>query len=104
MFPSLVYKCPGPHECSGGTYDHLSIGDAQALDVALASGWYTTLPDAISPPAIAPPDDEPLPDDNAPPTRVEMEAKAAELGLKFDGRTGNTKLGKMIAEALRGLD
>lgn len=38
--------------------------------------------------------------DNAPPTRAELETKAAELGLKFDGRTSDKKLEKMITESL----
>ena len=36
----------------------------------------------------------------APKTREEMETKAKELGLKFDGRTGDKKLMSMIEEAL----
>lgn len=35
------------------------------------------------------------------PTREELEAKAAELGIKFDGRTPDKKLGEQIAAALR---
>ena len=38
--------------------------------------------------------------DDAPPTRAELETKAAELGLKFDGRTSDKKLEKMITESL----
>jgi hypothetical protein len=39
-------------------------------------------------------------DENAPPTRSELEQKAAELGLKFDGRTSDNKLGQKIQEFL----
>ena len=40
--------------------------------------------------------------DNAPPTRAELEAKATELGLKFDGRTTDRKLLAAIDAALKG--
>ena len=39
-------------------------------------------------------------DDNAPPTRIELVAKATELGLKFSKRTSDEKLLDMITEAL----
>jgi uncharacterized secreted protein with C-terminal beta-propeller domain len=38
----------------------------------------------------------------APPTRKEMETKARELGIKFDGRTPDKKLSSLIATALGG--
>ena len=37
---------------------------------------------------------------DAPPTRKEMEAKAQELGIKFDGRTSDKKLSLLIETAL----
>lgn len=40
-------------------------------------------------------------DDNAPPTRTELETKAKELGISFDGRTTDRKLGERIADALK---
>jgi hypothetical protein len=40
------------------------------------------------------------PDDDAPPTRAELEAKATELGIKFDGRTKDKKLGQLIQDKL----
>ena len=41
-------------------------------------------------------------DESAPPTREELEEKANELGIKFDGRTTDRKLLEKIEEALRG--
>ena len=41
-----------------------------------------------------------VPDDNAAPTRAELEAKAKELGIRFDGRTGDKKLGQLIQDRL----
>jgi hypothetical protein len=38
--------------------------------------------------------------DDAPPTRDELEAKAKELGIKFDGRTKDKKLGQLIQDKL----
>lgn len=43
---------------------------------------------------------EEVPEDDAPPTRAELEAKAKELGIKFDGRTGDKKLGQLIQDKL----
>jgi hypothetical protein len=40
------------------------------------------------------------PDDDAPPTREELEAKATELGIRFDGRTRDKKLGQLIQDRL----
>jgi hypothetical protein len=41
-----------------------------------------------------------VPDDNAAPTRAELEAKATELGIKFDGRTRDKKLAQLIEDTL----
>lgn len=40
-------------------------------------------------------------DENAPPTREELEAKATELGIPFNGRTTDKKLSGLIATALQ---
>ena len=42
-----------------------------------------------------------VPEENAPPTREELEAKATELGIKFDGRTTDKRLLDKITEALK---
>lgn len=42
---------------------------------------------------------EPINDD-AEPTRAELEAKATELGVRFDGRTKDKKLGQLIQDRL----
>jgi len=96
-FPTMLYRCPGPHSCAGGTFGYIGAEDQVEFDKCIADGWHPTLPEAMSPPA-----DVRIvePDDGAPPTRAELESKAAELGLKFDGRTSDAKLGRMIAEAI----
>jgi hypothetical protein len=40
------------------------------------------------------------PEDDALPTREELEAKATELGIRFDGRTKDKKLGQLIQDRL----
>lgn len=97
QFPTIVYKGQGPHSRAGGTFDYSSANDRAELEAKLANGWYATLPEAIEA------HDKPTvlkSDDNAPPTREELEAKATELGIKFDGRTSDAKLGSLITKAL----
>lgn len=45
------------------------------------------------------PEPEPIDEDTAP-TREELEAKAIELGIRFDGRTKDKKLGQLIQDRL----
>lgn len=96
-FPTLVYKVPGHHfGPNGTTYDYLGVRDQAELDKALAEGWSMTLLGAISGES---PEVVETEDDSAP-TRAELEAKATELGLKFDGRTSDAGLLKKIDAAL----
>ena len=107
-FPTIVYRVPGPNAGPGHTWASLGVADQEAMSKAIADGWHPTLPAAVeawrSPPvrAIPPLTPEPV-DDNAPPTRAEMEQKARELGIKFDGRTGDKTLLRKIEEALNGM-
>ena len=39
-------------------------------------------------------------EDESAPTREELEAKATELGIRFDGRTKDKKLGQLIQDRL----
>lgn len=80
-FPRLVYK-------SASVY--LLVEDAKQYDAAIAGDWFDNVPDALA-------GNKP---NNSAPSRQELEAKAIELGLKFDGRTTDAKLGKLIAESL----
>lgn len=92
----------------------------------VAEGWSTSKADALAPkPAAKPADAKPpvpvaaapalavsvsddLPvvvdggheADDAPPTRAELEAKAAELGIKVDKRWSDKTLGERIESAL----
>lgn len=82
------------------------------VDKRLAEGWSTSKADALAPkpakpsvavaaPAAAEVDDLPVVlDDDAAPTRAELEAKAGELGVKVDKRWSDKTLGEKIAAAL----
>lgn len=99
-FPTLVYKDGGPHQRPGGTFDYKRIVNEDQLTDALADGWFLTLVEATQPAAadLA----EVAPNDDAPPTREELETKARELGIKFDGRTSDKTLLSKIEAALAG--
>ena len=79
IYPMNVYKSAS---------DFLSVADELELEAALSAGWFKTVPEALAQKV----DKEPMP------TREELELKATELGIKFDGRTTDAKLGKLIAE------
>lgn len=97
QFPTLVYRCPGAHQRTGGTYGYLPVQDEEERDKALSGGWFNSLPEAIE--AHDKPKAEPVAAvTDAEPTRAELEQKARELGLKFDGRTTDKKLAALIAE------
>ena len=100
-FPTLVYKDGGPHQRPGGTFDYKRIVNEDQLAAALANGWFLTLVEATQPAAVD--SSEVSPDDDAPPTREELETKARELGLKFDGRTSDKALLSKIEAALSGV-
>lgn len=101
--PTIVYKASGPHQRLGGTFDYKGVNTQEEFDAAIEAGWYATLEEAIAPKRIQEQKDPtPEPANDGAPTRAELEQKANELGLKFDGRTGDKKLGEMIAEALKG--
>ena len=108
-FPTLVYRCPGPHwGPPGTTYRAESVADASELAAALSAGWFATLPEAVeaflapspssSQEGLSEPESETA--DEAPLTRESLEAKAAELGLKVDKRWGDKRLMEEIAKAL----
>jgi hypothetical protein len=105
-FPTIVYRCPGPHfGPPGTTYQSVGVSDQKAFDQALADGWFATLPEAAEAYLKPAPDRvaivvEPEPADNAPPTRDEMLTKAAEIGLTVDKRWSDKTLANKIIEAL----
>lgn len=100
-FPTMVYRCPGPHQRPGGTFNTIGIKDQAELDAALADGWFETLPEATGEVSIAKFREalEVLGDD-APPSRAELEKQASELGIKFKKSTTDDELNAKINEAL----
>lgn len=100
-FPRMIYQAGGTEEIHGGHFATLIVDDQDALDAALAEGWSLTTDEARAPKAEAAPQTSPPPaDDNAPPTRAELEAKATELGIEFSPRIGDAKLAERIDAAL----
>lgn len=97
-FPQGLFK-PGDMPLAGLKLACLEVRDEAELAAALADGWFEdpTEADAARPPE---PDADAAID--AKPTRAELEQKAAELGLKFDGRTSDAKLAAAIDAKLKG--
>jgi hypothetical protein len=109
--PALVYRCPGPYVGPPGTtYDARRVSTESERLVALGEGWHATLPQAVEAFLAEPEEDlsehvdepnEPVSaDDDAPPTRAEMLAKADEIGLRVDKRWSDRTLAARLAEAI----
>lgn len=95
---SMLFKVPGPHLADGVMFEYIVVPDDQD-DATAEAGWFKSLPEAAEAAKVHAPD---VVGDDAPATRAELEQKAADLGLKFDGRTTDAKLAERIAEALKG--
>lgn len=88
------------------------VESQEDYDKALDMGWFGTIPEALALPVApvvppAPPEDAPKPpappsDPEGPPTREELEAKAAEMGLVYDRRIGDKRLAALIESKLEG--
>jgi hypothetical protein len=99
-YPSMVYKVPGKHVRPHGTYDFTGVNNAEELQAKLKDGWFSSLPEAIDSKQTAPVVEAVKVDDIAPPSRQELEEKATELGIKFDGRFSDKKISQLIEETL----
>lgn len=81
------------------------VFDRVTLEKRLAHGW-TTSRDGVTPkpaePVAAPEQAAEDVVDDSPPTREELEAKAAELGVKVDKRWGDRRLMVELTKALEG--
>lgn len=102
-YPRMLYRFPAQGldvaALQEGNFDTLIVDGADAHDAATAEGWSDTSPAAKDAHA-AELEAKRLAAENAAPTRAELEAKATELGIKFDGRTSDKKLGDQISAAL----
>jgi len=106
-FPAMVVKYPGTMErFQDGVYDWRNVANEDELQAAIADGFHigTDVAKAAHTAEMerkAEKSPEPIPPDNAPPTRAELETKAKELGIAFDGRTSDKKLTAQIADKLK---
>lgn len=102
-FPRFVFMDGGNISRAGGFYSQLLVSNQEGYDKAIGEGWFASIDAAVAgEPAKVLVSIDPVPEDDAPPTRAELESKAEELGLKFDGRIGDKKLLKLIEDAIRG--
>lgn len=86
-FPRLVYRSAKEHKAVNSQAEHGS---------ALSDGWFDSVVDIGKPKPVI---EQPV--DNSAPTRAELEQKATEIGIKFDGRTSDDKLRRTIENALK---
>jgi hypothetical protein len=99
-FPTIMYRTPGPHKRPrGGTYGYKGAADQAEFDDLIARGWFPSYDEAVSGKTAPKVVEEPL-DAVSGPTREELETKAKELGVSYDGRTSDKKLAERIAKAL----
>jgi hypothetical protein len=110
-FPTFVYKPKGPGKFKRKRYSYRAVEDEAERQMMLREGWMATREEACG---FAPPSPvvEPVVEsvvaevveEDAPPTRDELEQMAKELGVKFDGRTSDKKLLALIGEKVEGDD
>lgn len=97
-FPTTLYRTPGPHrKPRGGYYAYKGAADQAAFDDLISKGWFPSYEDAVAGTIKAV--EKPV-DEVSAPTRQELESKASELGVSYDGRTSDKKLAERIAKAL----
>ncbi len=95
-FPRSLFKSPGDQWVGGGSFAIEHVEDLAQYHAAKKAGWFDSVGEALEAwksGKVA------EPEDNAPPTRAEMEQRAKELGIKFDGRTTDAALLRKISEA-----
>jgi hypothetical protein len=105
QFPVFLYQCPGTWSGDGFTFGGRVANDQGEFDAAIVDGWHPTVPQAVeawrSPvQAPVPAASASVPDDDAPPTREELEAKATELGITVHHKHSDSTLMKKIEDAL----
>ena len=97
QFPTIVYKIGGNHFAANGKkYSYLGAKNQAEFKKLISDGWFATMAEALEGKTT----EAIKAEDNAPVKREELEAKAKELGIKFDGRTSDNKLGLLIQEKL----
>lgn len=122
-FPNLVYISPGPHQFGASSFGYRSVNNLDELEQAVKDGYYPTPEIAVKKPTdfdwtlyaeqqgwmeeesepeastenVA---EDTAADLQAPPTRAELEAKADELKIKYNGNTKDETLAEKIAAAI----
>ena len=99
-YPRNVYKSPGSHSCQGGSFNLMSVSDDEEHEIAIIDGWFDSVTDSIEGKKYAHAASPVAVEDDAPPTRDEMLAKAKELGIKVDGRWSDERLMSEIEQKL----
>lgn len=113
-FPQMLFRAPGPEPMHGGMFATRIVADEAEMDAALADGWHESTPAAAEAAKLAEqvqtntyadgttatgpgplPEQSPA-EDNAQPTRAELEQKATELGLEFRSNISDAKLAERI--------
>ena len=91
--PTMLFKHPGRYKQDGVSYDYITVPD-EDVEATVAEGWSRSVLEAKAANDVVEVED-------AAPTRAELEQKAAELGIKVDGRWSDKKLSTLIADTLK---
>jgi hypothetical protein len=111
-YPAMLYRAPGPHQFDGYApgFAWVIVNSEAEQQAHEADGWHASpdLAKAAHKAAIAEAEavdlGEAAADETATraePTRAELEQKADELGIKYDGRVSDRTIAKRIGEALK---
>lgn len=107
QFPVFLYQCPGTWPGDGYTFAIRPASDQVEFDAAVTDGWCPTIPGAVEAWQAPKPSPTPvealeasLPPLDAPPTREEIEAKCADLGITVHHKHSDSTLLKKIDDAL----
>lgn len=90
-YPRMLYRAGGVEEIHGGHFDTLIVQDDDAEADALDAGWSLTTTEALPDASTG---------DDAPPTRAELKAKLAELGIGYARTATDARLSELIAAAM----
>lgn len=99
-YPNIVYKCPGDHQCLGGTFSYLAVKNDDELEKAIDGGWYETLPGACGDEPVEVVHADPPKTDNKPPTRKEILKKCDELEIPYTKKMASKSLLALIDKAI----
>lgn len=96
-YPRHVIRVPGKNKSHNMVpHDLRYVLDADEHKAARAEGFCDDYAEALAKAGSAPAS---VPDDNAPPTRAELEQEAEALGIRLDRRWGDKRLLDEIAAA-----